>query len=91
MAIEESLFIARFARKVTVVHQFAELQANKTAREKTFAKEKIKFIFEHEPRAFLKNGSPSMEIRIEDLKTGKMKSIAADGSIAAITIARELE
>ncbi len=77
--------------QVTVVHQFAELQANKTAREKAFDNEKIKFIFEHEPRAFIKNGSPSMEIRIEDLKTGKMKSIVADGSIATITIARKLE
>ena len=76
---------------MTVVHQFAELQANKTAREKAFDNEKIKFIFEHEPRAFIKNGSPSMEIRIEDLKTGKMKSIVADGSIATIIIARKLE
>lgn len=42
-AIEESLFITKFASKVTIVHQFDKLQANKQAQEKAFANPKISY------------------------------------------------
>ena len=78
-AIEESLYITKFARSVTIVHQFATLQANKTAQEKAFANPKISFIFEHEPREFLKEGSSVKKVIIEDLKTHELETIACDG------------
>ncbi|MCE1190254.1 MAG: FAD-dependent oxidoreductase [Ignavibacteria bacterium] len=78
-AIEESLFIAKFASKITVVHQFDKLQANKAAQEKAFANEKIEFIFEHEPREFIKNGSSVNEVLVEDLKTKQLKKLSCDG------------
>ena len=43
--------------KVTIVHQFDKLQANKQAQERAFANSKINFLLEHEPRAFRKQGS----------------------------------
>jgi len=78
-AVEESLFITKFARRVTIVHQFDRLQANKEAQEKAFANDKIGFIFEHEPRAFKKRPDGGMDIEVEDLKTGGRKTLAADG------------
>ncbi len=78
-AIEESLFIAKFASKITIVHQFDKLQANKEAQEKAFANEKISFLFSHEPRAFIKNDDGSMAVEIENLKTGNRSVIACDG------------
>ncbi len=78
-AIEESLFIAKFARTVTVVHQFATLQANKTAQEKAFAHPKISFVFEHEPREFVKEGTNVKKVIVQNLKTGEMQTIACDG------------
>jgi thioredoxin reductase (NADPH) len=78
-AIEESLFITKFASKVTIVHQFAELQANKHAQEQAFANEKIKFMFEHEPREFLSNGKWVDRVLVENLKTGKRETIGCDG------------
>lgn len=78
-AIEESLFITKFAKRVTIVHQFDKLQANKAAQEKAFANPKIDFIFEHEPREFRKNGNSVDEVIIEDLKTGEFKSLSCDG------------
>jgi thioredoxin reductase (NADPH) len=78
-AIEESLFITKFAAKVTVVHQFDKLQANRTAQEKAFANPKINFIFEHEPREFIKNGQSVDEVIIEDLKTKELKHLKCDG------------
>ncbi len=78
-AIEESLFIAKFAKTITVVHQFAELQANKLAQEKAFAEKKIRFLFEHEPREFIRHGSMDMEVVVEELRTGNRKSLRTNG------------
>ena len=78
-AIEESLFISRFADNITIVHQFDELQANKEAQKKVFDNEKIQILFEHEPREFIKNGNMDMTVIIEELKTGKMKQIDTNG------------
>ncbi|RQW03894.1 MAG: thioredoxin-disulfide reductase [Calditrichaeota bacterium] len=78
-AIEEAIFITKFAKKVKIVHQFAELQANKEAQEKAFANDKIEFFLEHEPREFKKHGTMDMEVLVEDLKTKEMKSIRTNG------------
>ncbi len=78
-AIEESLFITKFARTVTIVHQFATLQANKAAQEKAFANPKIRFVFEHEPREFVKEGMSVRRVVTEDLKTCALETIECDG------------
>jgi thioredoxin reductase (NADPH) len=77
-AIEEADFISKFASKITIVHQFDQLQANKTAQEKAFANPKISFMFSHEPRAFRKAGN-KMEVEVEDLKTRERKTLTTDG------------
>ena len=78
-AIEEALFISKFASKITVVHQFAELQANKVAQEQAFANPKIEFIFEHEPREFIHDGSTVSTVVVEDLRTHEVKKLSCDG------------
>ena len=77
-AIEESDFISKFASKITVVHQFDKLQANKEAQEKAFANPKINFRLECEPRAFVKDGD-KMIVTIENLKTKQTENLSADG------------
>jgi thioredoxin reductase (NADPH) len=78
-AIEESLFITKFAEKVTIVHQFDKLQANKIAQEKAFANPKINFMFEHEPREFIANGKTVNSVLAENLQTKEMVTIPCDG------------
>jgi len=77
-AIEEADFISKFASKITIVHQFDQLQANKTAQEKAFENPKISFLLSHEPRAF-KRASDKMVVEVEDLKTKEMKTLISDG------------
>lgn len=77
-AIEEADFISKFASKITIVHQFDQLQANKIAQEKAFNNPKIEFMFEHEPRAFKKAGN-KLQIELEDMKSKERKSITTDG------------
>lgn len=78
-AVEESDFISKFASKITVVHQFDKLTANKEAQEKLFANPKIKVLFEHEPRVFKKCNDNKMAVTVENLKTKELENIEADG------------
>jgi len=78
-AIEESLFITKFASKVTIIHQFDKLQANKLAQERAFADPKIEFMFEHEPREFIKNGTTVNRVLVENLKTHELSTVSCDG------------
>jgi thioredoxin reductase (NADPH) len=79
-AIEESLFIARFAAKITIVHQLGTLQANKQAQEQAFAEKKIEFVFETEPREFLSRARKGVDgVLVEDLKTHERRTLDCDG------------
>ncbi|MGM0431130.1 MAG: FAD-dependent oxidoreductase [Spirochaetota bacterium] len=78
-AIEESLFITRFAKKLTIVHQFDHLQANKFAQQKILADPKVEILFEHEPREFMKHGPMDMGVVVEELSTGKRRELRTNG------------
>jgi thioredoxin reductase (NADPH) len=89
-AVEEADFISKFASKITIVHQFDKLQANKMAQDKAFANPKINFVFESEPRSFIKKGDKVIT-EIEDLKSGKRKDIISDGVFIFIGMRPNLE
>ena len=77
-AIEEADFISKFANKITIIHQFDKLQANKEAQEKAFNNSKINFVFDTEPRGFERNGN-KMFVKTENIKNGETKTLKADG------------
>jgi thioredoxin reductase (NADPH) len=89
-AIEEAEFISKFASKVTIVHQFDKLQANMQAQEKAFANSKIRFMLECEPRSFIKKDGKLIS-QIEEMKTGIIKEIVADGVFIFIGMRPNLE
>ena len=77
-AIEEADFIAKFAKKITIIHQFDKLQANKEAQEKAFSNPKIEFVFDTEPRGFERNGN-KVKVQTENVKTKETKTLEGDG------------
>jgi len=77
-AVEEALFITKFASKITMIHQFDKLTANQTAIEELQKNEKISVLYEHEPRQFEKRGDKMITF-VEDLKTNELKELASDG------------
>jgi thioredoxin reductase (NADPH) len=77
-AVEEALFIAKFASRITIVHQFDKFQANRSAQDKILANSAVDILFSHEPRGFERKGD-KMVVKVEDLKTGKTKDIVTDG------------
>ncbi|MDX9721556.1 MAG: FAD-dependent oxidoreductase [Myxococcota bacterium] len=78
-AVEESLFIAKFASKITMVHQFDSFQANKVAQEQVFANPKIEILFGHEPREFVQVGKTVGAVEVERLADGHRSRIDCDG------------
>lgn len=77
-AVEEALFITKFARKVTMVHQFDALTANQTAIDHLKANDKISVLYSHEPRKFEKRGD-KMVATLENLKTKELVELQGDG------------
>jgi len=77
-AVEEADFISRFASKITMVHQFDALTANKQAQEKLFANPKISVLFSYEPRSFVRDGDKIIT-EVENLKTNTVSKLVSDG------------
>lgn len=77
-AIEESEYITRFASKLTIVHQFDKLTANKQAQDKVFNNPKISVLFDNEPRAFVKEGDKIIT-ELENVKTKERRKLLSDG------------
>jgi len=77
-AVEESEYITRFASKLTLIHQFDKLTANKQAQDKIFKNPKVSILFENEPRAFIREGDKIIT-EIEDVKTKKRQKLVSDG------------
>lgn len=76
-AVEEAMFIAKFARKVTIVHRRDELRAAKSIQEKAFAHEKIDFIWDSVVEEVSGDGIVE-EMTLKNIKTGETTVIKAD-------------
>jgi len=76
-AIEEAIFLTKFARKVTIVHRRDELRAAKTIQDKAFSNEKIRFIWDS---AIVGVGGEKAlnRITLKNVKTGEISEITAD-------------
>ena len=77
-AVEESEYLTRFANKLTIVHQFDKLTANKLAQDKVFNNPKISLLFDTEPRTFIKEGE-KIVTEIENVKTKARQKLTSDG------------
>ncbi|MFO7783512.1 MAG: thioredoxin-disulfide reductase [Desulfatiglandales bacterium] len=77
-AVEESLFLTRFARKINHIHRRDELRAVKLLQERAMAEDKIKFIWDTVPERILgKDGVEAIELR--NVKTGEISQKAVHG------------
>src|SRR5207247_2629415 len=58
-ALEEALFLTRFATRVTVVHRRDQLRASKIMQDRAFANERISFVWDSVVEEVLGDGSVS--------------------------------
>jgi thioredoxin reductase (NADPH) len=82
-AMEEALFLTRFASKVTVVHRRDELRASKIMQERAFDNEKIGFVWNSAVEEILGDGQVS-GIRLRNRKTEEVTEVEAGGVFVAI-------
>jgi len=76
-AVEEAMYIAKFARKVTIVHRRDELRAAKSIQEKAFANPKLDFMWDTVVEEV--NGDGVLEsMKVKNVKTGEVREIRAD-------------
>jgi thioredoxin reductase (NADPH) len=84
-AMEEAIYLTRFASKVTVIHRRESLRASKIMQDKAFANPKIEFIWDSEiaeVNDVVKGEVTGIVVR--NLKTGSLASIPLDGVFIAI-------
>lgn len=77
-AMEESIFLTKFADKVTIVHRRDELRAGPTLQKRAFANEKIDFIWDTVIDEIAGNGVVQ-NIKLTNVKTGETEEMAVDG------------
>ena len=77
-AIEESFLLLKYVKKLTIIHQFDVLQAEKISAQKILAHPKVEVMWSHEPRAFTKEGD-RIFVEIENLKTKERLTESRDG------------
>ncbi len=65
-AVEESLFIAKFARSVTIIHRSSHLRANKEAIAQVHAEPKIRLLLDHEVTEIKKYAAYDMGVVIRN-------------------------
>jgi len=82
-AIEEALFLTKYATSVIIVHRRNALRASKIQQEKAFANPKIDFLWDTELVEVLGDAKVSAA-KLKNVKTGELTQIAADGIFVAI-------
>ena len=84
-AMEEAIYLTKFATKVTVVHRRDSLRASKIMQDKAFANPKIEFIWDSEVADVLDVAKGEVSgIIVRNLKTGSLKEIPLEGVFIAI-------
>jgi len=77
-AVEEAIFLTRFASKVYIVHRRDELRADKIVQERAFANDKIEIIWDSHLKKVLGTGKVE-EIVVENKNTSERTSYPVDG------------
>ncbi|AJA49848.1 34.2 kDa protein in rubredoxin operon [Clostridium pasteurianum DSM 525 = ATCC 6013] len=77
-AVEAAIFLTKYARNITIVHQFDYLQAQKYSQDELFKHKNVKIIWDSEIRNIV--GENEIEkIVVENVKTKQKTELKADG------------
>ena len=78
-AVEEGIYLTKFAEKVYIMHRRDELRADKIIQERAFDNEKIEFIFDSVPLEIVGDDKKVNLIQYKNVKTGEIKTLNVDG------------
>ena len=82
-AIEEALFLTKFAETVTIIHRRDELRASRIMAERAMANPKLRFAWNSTVAAI--NGADKLSsVTLADTRTGEQRELAVTGLFIAI-------
>lgn len=77
-ALEDALFLAKFANKITIIHRRDRLRATKILQERAFANKRIGFCYNSIAISII--GEAKVEgVKIKDVNTNKEKMLKSEG------------
>ncbi len=83
-AVEEALYLANIASKVTLVHRRDSFRAERVLQERVFANPKIEVVWDHAVDEILGDERGVNGLRIKHAKTGAARELKLDGVFVAI-------
>ena len=82
-ALEEAIFLTKFARSVTVIHRRDELRASKIMQDRAVANEKIRFLWNHVVES-IEGDSTVSGVTVRNVLTDAVSPLAVTGLFVAI-------
>jgi thioredoxin reductase (NADPH) len=82
-AVEEAMFLTRFASKVTVIHRRDQLRAERLLQERAFRNEKIEFLWDSVVTEIV-GENLTTGLKVRNVKTGEESLHPAQGVFVAI-------
>ena len=85
-AVEEALFLTNFATQVTLVHRRDHLRAEKILQERLFKNPKISVVWDSVLEEVVGSENPAKvtSVKLKNVETGAITSVATDGVFIAI-------
>lgn len=83
-AVEEGVYLTRFAEKVTIIHRRDKLRAQKILQDRAFNNEKIDFIWDTVVKSINKTDGKVSSVTLENVKTNEVSEKSADGTFIYI-------
>jgi thioredoxin reductase (NADPH) len=77
-AVEEGLFLTKFATRVRIIHRRGELRAEETLKQRAAANDKVSFIWDSVVEEIRGQGRVEA-VRVKNLKSGASSELATDG------------
>jgi thioredoxin reductase (NADPH) len=82
-AMEEAIFLTKFANKVTVIHRREELRASKIMQDRAFANPRIEFLWNTVVDDVIGNGKVEA-LALRDIESGVTSQLGVNGVFVAI-------
>ncbi len=85
-AVEEAIFLTKFASKVIIVHRRDKLRAEKILQDRLFKNKKIEVVWNSKVIEFIGDESPITlkQVILENINNGKRTQLDTDGAFIAI-------
>ena len=83
-AMEEAIFLTKFATKVSLVHRRHDFRASQIMIDRARANEKIEFVTPTVVEEVLSENGQTSAVRLRDLDTGESRDVPAQGLFVAV-------